>query len=77
MAVRLGIIGMGYCGRQQLAAATAVQGLEVVALADSAPLRGIALPAASKMYGDSRQLLDDPRVDAVSLCLPHHLPSRG
>ena len=35
MTVNLGIIGMGYCGRQQLQAAASVKGLNVVAVADS------------------------------------------
>ena len=34
MTVRLGIIGMGYCGRQQLRASITVKDLEVVAVAD-------------------------------------------
>ena len=73
MSVRLGIIGMGYCGRQQLKAAATVKGLEVVAVADTSPLRGLELPPAVKVYEDWRQLLEDSRVEAVSLCLPHHL----
>src|SRR5579862_665459 len=75
MTIRLGIIGMGYCGRQQLRAASAVRELEVVALADATPIRDVEVPASAKVYDDWRKLLSDPRVDAVSLCLPHHLHS--
>jgi predicted dehydrogenase len=75
MAIRLGIIGMGYCGRQQLKAAGSVPELEVTAIADAAPIRDLALNESTRVYEDWRKLVADPRVDAVSLCLPHHLHS--
>jgi len=71
MTVTLGFIGMGYCGRQQLQAAASVKGLEVVALADPAPPGD--LPGKYRVVRDWRELLEDRRIQAVSVCLPHDL----
>ena len=70
MTINLGIIGFGYCGRQQLQAAASVPGLRVVAVADREPG---ALPGDVVFYREWARLLADPRVDAVSICLPHFL----
>lgn len=73
MTLALGIIGMGYCGRQQLLAAASVPGIKVIALADAAPLDDLARAGTRAIYKDWRRLLEDPAVEAVSLCVPHDL----
>lgn len=73
MTLALGIIGMGYCGRQQLLAAASVPGIKVVALADTSPLEDLAREGKHRLYKDWRRLLEDPAVEAVSLCVPHDL----
>jgi predicted dehydrogenase len=71
--VLLGIIGMGYAGRQQCQAATSVESIRVVAAAEASPGGGKSLPADLQVYRDWRPLLKGSEVSAVSICLPHHL----
>jgi len=69
--VRLGIIGMGYTGQQQLLAAAAVDGLEPVVATDADPGRLQRLPAGVGAAATWEQILADGAVDAVTVCLPH------
>ncbi len=71
--LRLGIIGLGIIGRQHLQAAKDSANWEVVAVAE---------PQLSSLNGDLksiivtkdwRELLEHSQLDAVSLCVPHHL----
>jgi predicted dehydrogenase len=71
MALRLGIMGLGRIGMQQLRCAAELPGLQVVAVADSNS--SIALPAGMMRYAQWEGLLADPQIDAVSICTPHHL----
>lgn len=69
--IHLGIIGMGYAGQQHFAASVAIDGLEAVAVAD--PRKPAGVPPGVRMFESWRELIKSAGVDAVSICLPHHL----
>lgn len=77
--VRLGIIGCGVTGRRHLEAAEAVDGVRVVAVADTVPAAArrasndFLVPA---VYTDPLALLEDANVDAVVLALPTSVRQR-
>ncbi|MCY3761317.1 MAG: Gfo/Idh/MocA family oxidoreductase [Gemmatimonadetes bacterium] len=68
--IKLGVVGCGWAGEQAVLAATAVPRTSVVAVADLDLTRrghvveGFSIPGS---YGDYRDLLDDPTVEAVYL----------
>ncbi len=72
--MRYGIIGCGRIYRNHAQAARLLEGVELVGVAD---VNEDAVTAASKEWGvpgyiDYRELVD-AGVDAVGVCLPHHL----
>jgi predicted dehydrogenase len=74
--VRVGIIGAGWPGQQHARAILAGKAAVIEALAEpnderTAEFRRTYSP--KKVYQDYGDLLDDPRVDAVIICLPNHL----
>ncbi|MEM1354148.1 MAG: Gfo/Idh/MocA family oxidoreductase [Planctomycetota bacterium] len=92
MAVKVGVVGLGMMGITHLDAYAQRGDVEVVALADRDPSRlagkekakgniegqargGLDLPSA-KRYTDAAELIQDPDVEAVDICLPTpaHLP---
>jgi len=77
-----GKIGVGIIGGGNIAAshlrgyALAADHSEVVAIADVDSERARALAATlgdCEVFQDYRELIASPRVDAVDVCLPHHL----
>ena len=74
--VKIGIIGCGAIGSVHADAYAKVADAEVVALSDfrqdtlkeKAARHGVA-----KTYEDYHQLLADPGIDAVSICVPNHM----
>lgn len=86
MAIRVGIVGMGFMGLTHLDAYTKQDGVEVVALADrdtdrlsgktkaGGNIEGAAEGgfdfSKAKQYTDADELFADPDVDAVDICLP-------
>jgi phthalate 4,5-cis-dihydrodiol dehydrogenase len=73
--IRVGIIGAGYFGGEHMRAIrTLGRRLRVVAVASRTHAAAAALAgSAARAYGDWRQLLADPDVDAVCICTPHDL----
>src|SRR5262245_5075969 len=69
--MNFGIMGYGYAGQQHARALSGMRGvtLRAVAEPDKAKRRQISVCALA----DYHSLLEDPQVDAVSICLPHHL----
>jgi predicted dehydrogenase len=71
--LQLGIIGLGIIGCQHLQAAKNSENLQVVAVAEprlpelNGDLKNLAVAK------DWRELLEYSQLDAVSLCVPHHL----
>jgi predicted dehydrogenase len=74
--VRVGVIGGGWPGGQHIKGYQAAGGFKIVAIADLIPSRRekmlVEAPQA-KQYADANDLLADPDVDAVSVCLPNFL----
>ncbi len=74
--VRLGIIGAGWPGQQHARAIRALPGAELAALAepnDSRSAEFSASYAPARLYQDYGDLLGEPTLDAVVICLPNHL----
>jgi predicted dehydrogenase len=74
--LRLGFIGTGRQGRKHVRLAAGMPGIDIRAICDILPFQ---LDEAKKLVGpetsavdDYRQLLDDPRIDAVSIATPFH-----
>jgi predicted dehydrogenase len=82
-AIRVGIIGAGWPGKKHAEGYRAIGGaggFELVAVADLIPARRTQLMsefAIGREYADYTELLADPGIDAVSICLPNflHLPA--
>jgi len=77
--IGVGIVGAGWMGQVHAASwvANAPRG-QIVAVADVSKPRARALSNeytsdSAPVYGDLDRLLADPAVDAVDICLPHHL----
>ncbi|MEA3400214.1 MAG: Gfo/Idh/MocA family oxidoreductase [Armatimonadota bacterium] len=75
--LRLAILGVGWAGERHARAVRELgDDVEVACLVDSDEARleqmGRDLGVGT-LYADCRDALDDPTVDAVSICLPHAL----
>ncbi len=73
---RVGIVGGGWPGVAHAKGYLTAGGFSVVAVADLIPDRRAKLAAdwpKAKQYSDAAELLADPDVEAVSICLPTHL----
>lgn len=70
---RLGIIGFGNIGRHHLTAANANDLLQVVAVADSTIPPKSTFNGSIQFFDDWEELLKQPEIDAVSICVPHFL----
>ncbi len=69
--LRIGIIGYGYTGRQHARAIARLDGLTLTAIAESDPQR--RADADVPAFEHYQCLLEDPNLDAVTVCLPHSL----
>ena len=73
---RVGIIGGGWPGGQHARGYLQAGGFKLVAVADLIPDRRKKLMAEfaiAREFADAMELLKDPEIDAVSICLPNHL----
>ena len=73
---RVGIIGGGWPGKKHVEGYSAAGGFQVVAVADLIPDRREQLATdagAAKRYVEAMELVNDPEIDAVSICLPNNL----
>ena len=73
---RSGIVGGGWPGVQHAKGYAAAGGWAVTAVADPIPARRVALAAGwdkARQLADADEVIRDPMVDAVSVCLPTHL----
>jgi predicted dehydrogenase len=69
--LRIGIIGFGYTGKQHARAIAALPRVEVAAVAETDP--GRRAEAVFPAFENYKPVIDDPAVDAVTVCLPHSL----
>ncbi|HEY8748651.1 MAG TPA: Gfo/Idh/MocA family oxidoreductase [Tepidisphaeraceae bacterium] len=78
-AIRVGIVGAGWPGLKHAEAYRHTSGFDVTAVADLIPGRRKAIAELfpkARLFAQAEDLLKDPQVDAISLCLPNdqHLP---
>jgi predicted dehydrogenase len=69
--LRVGIAGYGYTGKQLERALERAGGAELVAVAETDPVKraGARVPA----FESYRELIADPSIDAIVVCLPHSI----
>lgn len=72
--MNFGIIGYGYTGQQHAQAIESLRDINLAAIAETDPQK--RSQASVPAFDDYRYLLDDPNIDAVSICLPHSLHQR-
>src|SRR5689334_3881807 len=74
--LKLGIIGTGWPGQMHAIAARSLDRTEIQACADVDSTRRAEFEKEyqpRKAYANYQELLHDPKVDAVIICLPNHL----
>jgi len=74
--IRIGIVGVGIQGEQQLKSFKTIERAEVLAVADSNVKRAREIGEkynVPRIYSDFQGLAKDPDVEAVSICTPDHL----
>jgi predicted dehydrogenase len=69
--MNVGIIGYGYTGQQHAKAITRIEGVTLKSIAESDERKRLLAPVHSSI--DYRSLLEDTSIDAITICLPHHL----
>jgi len=69
--MNVGIIGYGYTGQQHARAIAAIQGVTLKAIAEPDDRKRSLADVHS--FVDYRSLLADTGIEAVTICLPHHL----
>lgn len=73
--IRIGLIGCGFMGTMHANCYNAIEGAEVVAVADLRRENAEALAKLSnaKIYGKGMDLIENEKVDAIDICLPTYL----
>lgn len=74
MAFRIGIVGLGTVHRTHLQALRQLPQVEPAVFCDIDPAKR---PEQGIFYTDYREMAERERLDAVHICLPHHLHSDG
>jgi phthalate 4,5-cis-dihydrodiol dehydrogenase len=69
--MNFGIIGYGYTGQQHARAIAEIEGVTLKAIVEQEEAKRLTSPVRS--FAAYRLLLEDDAIDAVSICLPHHL----
>lgn len=69
--MNVGIIGYGYTGQQHARAIAAIEGVTLKAIAEPEEKKRALADVHS--FADYRSLLSDAGIEAVTICLPHHL----
>ena len=75
-AIRVAILGAGRPGVRHAEGYKAAGGFQIAAVADLIPQRRKAVMDAfgvTREVADAAELMTDPNIDAVSVCLPNHL----
>ena len=77
--LNVAVIGCGWAGEQHVRAYTAIREARVSAVVDIDERKARTLAERWDIpawYTDYRRVFEDPKIGAVSICLPHHLHSR-
>ncbi|MEM2927115.1 MAG: Gfo/Idh/MocA family oxidoreductase [Candidatus Bathyarchaeia archaeon] len=77
--LKVALIGCGWAGEQHARAYSSIPEVKLLATVDSDGGKARELArrwGAEAWYDDYRAVLRDPRIDAVSICLPHYLHSK-
>ena len=76
--LRVGVIGCGRVSVMHLVSLTAIKEVEIVASCDIKKERAdeVAKKYGAKAYYSYEEMLDNEKLDAVHLCLPHYLHSK-
>src|SRR3954453_17922369 len=75
-AIRVGIIGGGWPGKAHAKGYQAAGGFKIDAVSDLIPQRRRQMMdefGIAREYADALELVADPQIDAVSICLPNFL----
>ena len=75
MTVNVGLIGLGFMGNTHLQVYTNLRNVKVVAVAEQLIERAnqVASQIDARAYELQDELMEDPKVDMVDICLPTHL----
>ena len=76
--VRVGLVGLGFSGSLHADAYAAIKDkAELVAVCDTDKERAemMACCYGAKAYTDFKKMLQEEKLDAIDLCVPHHLHS--
>ena len=76
MAVGVGLVGLGFIGRAHLVGYGRIEAVSLVAAHDVAGQARVGLPAGTKWCDSLDELLADPAVEMVDLCVPTFLHVR-
>ena len=76
--VKIGLIGCGFMGSMHANCYHAMEGVEVVAVADirREKAEGLASLSGAAIYGDGAELIEKADVDAIDICLPTYLHAK-
>lgn len=69
----MGLIGLGRIGMRQMECAADLTGVQVIAVADPNAVMRFPGESSPRRYVDWREMLRCEDLDAVSICVPHHL----
>ncbi|GIX05941.1 MAG: oxidoreductase [Candidatus Poribacteria bacterium] len=74
--IRFGIVGCGVVAPTHAVALDGIVEAKLIAVADASRNRAETFAKefrVPRVYNDYRELLQDPEIDAVTICTPHHL----
>lgn len=73
--IKIGILGCNYMGKMHADCYGAIEGVEIVAVADlnEETAKNVAGRYGSKVYTDAKRLIEETELDAVDICLPTFL----
>ena len=71
--LKVGLIGCGFMGTMHANCYKALDGVELVAVADIRPEKAEQLADGAKIFGDGKDLIANADVDVIDICLPTYL----
>lgn len=76
--IKVGVIGLGRISVMHLVSISQIEGIELTCCCDNKKDRAdaVAKKYGVKAYYSYEQMLDDEKLDAVHICLPHYLHSK-